>query len=42
MTEAECYPMNEVYAKFLDKQEKARIERIELFDEFEEWEMLQN
>jgi hypothetical protein len=27
--------------RFLDPSEKARIERLELFDEFEEWHMIQ-
>jgi tRNA wybutosine-synthesizing protein 4 len=36
---AEAYDMNEVYAR-LDPVERARIERIELFDEFEEWRLI--
>jgi len=36
---AEAYDMNEVYAR-LDPVERARIERIELFDEFEEWKLI--
>ena len=32
--------MNTVYDQLLDKNEKARIEKIEIFDEFEEWVML--
>lgn len=42
MTEAECYNMNVIYGVKLDSAERARIERIEIFDEFEEWEMLQS
>jgi len=40
-TASECVDMNEVYNKKLDKTEKLRIEKLEIFDEFEEWEMLQ-
>ena len=40
--EAECYPMHTVYDKKLDKQERLRIEKIEIFDEFEEWVLLQS
>jgi tRNA wybutosine-synthesizing protein 4 len=41
LSEAECYSMNDIYNKKLDKAEKLRIEKLEIFDEFEEWEMLQ-
>lgn len=41
MTFAECYNMNEVYYKKLDQAERLRIEKLEIFDEFEEWELLQ-
>lgn len=41
MTSSECYDMSQIYAKTLDQQEKARIEKLEIFDEFEEWELLQ-
>lgn len=34
--------MNEVYYKKLDQNERSRIEKLEIFDEFEEWELLQN
>lgn len=40
MNEAECYSMNYIYNNKLDKEEKQRIEKLEIFDEFEEWEML--
>jgi len=39
-TEVEVHTMNTVYDQLLDKNEKARIEKIEIFDEFEEWVML--
>lgn len=41
-TEAECFNMNEVYYKKLDQNERNRIEKLEIFDEFEEWDLLQN
>ena len=34
--------MTQVYNKHLDATEKARIERLEMFDEFEEWVLLQD
>lgn len=38
---AECLPMNRLYSERLNTEgEKTRIEKIELFDEFEEWELL--
>jgi len=37
----ECLPLNTIYnTKLNGEGEKTRIERIELFDEFEEWELL--
>ena len=39
-TEVECYTMHNVYQGKLDAAERARIEKIEIFDEFEEWMML--
>jgi len=33
--------MSEIYAKKLEQTEKKRIEKLEIFDEFEEWELLQ-
>ena len=41
-TEAECVNMISVYNKRLDQVERARIEKLEIFDEFEEWELLQS
>jgi tRNA wybutosine-synthesizing protein 4 len=35
------WPMNDVYANFLDKDEVVKAERLELFDELEEWHMIQ-
>jgi hypothetical protein len=32
--------MTDIYNKRLDKAEKSRIERLEMFDEFEEWVLL--
>ena len=40
ITSVHCYTMADVYDNKLDKAEKARIERLEIFDEFEEWVML--
>lgn len=40
MTEAECFNMSIVYSKKIDASERARIEKLEIFDEFEEWDML--
>ncbi|GMH22365.1 hypothetical protein Nepgr_024208 [Nepenthes gracilis] len=36
-----AWDMLRVYGEFIDAQEKHRIERLELFDEFEEWHMMQ-
>lgn len=41
MATAECYNMSQIYAKRLEQTEKQRIEKLEIFDEFEEWELLQ-
>lgn len=38
---AVAWDMLKVYGSFVDTQEKRRIERLELFDEFEEWHMMQ-
>ncbi|XP_057502807.1 leucine carboxyl methyltransferase 1 homolog [Actinidia eriantha] len=38
---AVAWDMLRVYSKFIDSQERCRIERLELFDEFEEWYMIQ-
>ena len=37
---SEAYNLNDIYYKKLDKTERSRIEMLEIFDEFEEWEML--
>ncbi|KAK8630382.1 hypothetical protein V6N13_079178 [Hibiscus sabdariffa] len=36
-----AWDMLRVYSKFVDANERQRIERLELFDEFEEWHMMQ-
>lgn len=36
-----AWDMLKVYSEFIDCQERHRIERLELFDEFEEWHMMQ-
>ena len=41
MTSAECYNMSQIYSKKLDQTERARVDKLEIFDEFEEWELLQ-
>jgi tRNA wybutosine-synthesizing protein 4 len=41
-TKVECFNMNVVYNEKLDQTERHRIEKLEIFDEFEEWEMLQH
>ncbi|KAF6149953.1 hypothetical protein GIB67_008674, partial [Kingdonia uniflora] len=38
---AVAWDMLRVYSDFIDQQERRRIERLELFDEFEEWHMMQ-
>lgn len=35
------WDMNDIYKHFLNPSELARIEKLELFDEFEEWHMIQ-
>jgi hypothetical protein len=40
MNEAECLDLHDVYCQRLDQKEKQRIEKLEIFDEFEEWELL--
>jgi hypothetical protein len=38
---AECLPMTLIYRDKLNEAgEKTRIEKLELFDEFEEWDLL--
>ena len=34
--------MSDVYLKKLDPAERSRIEQLEIFDEFEEWDLLQS
>ncbi|XP_048447768.1 leucine carboxyl methyltransferase 1 homolog [Pyrus x bretschneideri] len=38
---AVAWDMLKVYSDFVEAQERRRIERLELFDEFEEWHMMQ-
>ncbi|XP_062073202.1 leucine carboxyl methyltransferase 1 homolog isoform X2 [Humulus lupulus] len=38
---AVAWDMLKVYSNFIEAQERRRIERLELFDEFEEWHMMQ-
>uniref|UniRef100_A0A7S1SVC4 Leucine carboxyl methyltransferase 1 homolog n=1 Tax=Tetraselmis chuii TaxID=63592 RepID=A0A7S1SVC4_9CHLO len=38
---AEAFSMDHIYRDFLDKSDLRRIERLEIFDEFEEWHMIQ-
>lgn len=40
--QAECLAMDVIYREKLDPNEKARIEALEIFDEFEEWVLLQS
>ncbi|CDW90937.1 leucine carboxyl methyltransferase 2-like [Stylonychia lemnae] len=40
MSSADCYNMSQIYAKRLESTERHRIEKLEIFDEFEEWELL--
>lgn len=37
----ECLDMNEIYYHVLDKQRLKTIEKLEIFDEFEEWHLMQ-
>ena len=41
-TRVDAITLLEFYDKYADKEEKARIEKIEIFDEFEEWNILQS
>ncbi|XP_040991325.1 leucine carboxyl methyltransferase 1 homolog [Juglans microcarpa x Juglans regia] len=38
---AAAWDMLRIYSDFIEAQERRRIERLELFDEFEEWHMMQ-
>jgi hypothetical protein len=40
MTTAECFNMSKIYMTKLDAADRARIEKLEIFDEFEEWDLL--
>lgn len=40
MTSAECFNMSVVYSRKLDAADRARIEKLEIFDEYEEWDLL--
>jgi hypothetical protein len=40
MTSAECVNMSVAYSRKLDAAERQRIEKLEIFDEYEEWELL--
>lgn len=42
MSAAECYSMSVVYSRKMEQAERLRIEKIEIFDEFEEWDLLQS
>lgn len=42
MTSCECYNMSQVYSVKLETAERVRIEKLEIFDEFEEWDLLQS
>ena len=33
---AACWDMNQVYSKYLDESERSRIQKLEMFDEFED------
>lgn len=38
---ADAWDMHSLYCSYLDPADKARMQRLELFDEFEEWQMIQ-
>jgi len=38
---AQVFDMNDIYYKYLDKVDLKRAEKLEIFDEFEEWHMMQ-
>jgi tRNA wybutosine-synthesizing protein 4 len=40
MPEVECFDLTEIYYKKLNAAERNRIEKLEIFDEFEEWDLL--
>jgi MoxR-like ATPase len=37
----QCWDMNDIYYKYLDAEERAKREKLEIFDEVEEFHMLQ-
>ncbi|KAG2486061.1 hypothetical protein HYH03_015267 [Edaphochlamys debaryana] len=39
--QAEARSMDELYGSYLDSADRQRVERLELFDELEEWHMIQ-
>ena len=42
MVHCESLSLNQIYASKLNEEgERTRIERLEMFDEFEEWDLLQ-
>ena len=41
-TQVEVYDMLKLYDKIISKEERNRIEKIELLDEFEEWNLIQS
>jgi len=40
-SKVESLDMNQIYQKLLDPTENQRISRVEIFDEFEEWNLIQ-
>jgi len=40
-TKCECLDMNDIYYKCLDKEIVTKAEKLEIFDEFEEWHLMQ-
>lgn len=39
-TDCECFDMNDIYYKGIAKETLKRIEKLEIFDEFEEWHLM--
>ncbi len=42
MTSVEAFTMLDVYNKYVDVEERKRIEKLEIFDEFEQWNLIQS
>jgi tRNA wybutosine-synthesizing protein 4 len=42
MTASQAWSMLYIHNNLLNKKERSRIEKLEIFDEFEEWDMLQS